>query len=97
MKADSFYFCDSKIDVKIREAKLKEKSGLRIDQMNGRFVMDSTKLSLPDLFLRTPVSQLKATVDMDLDAFADKEPGKLTALLDGSFGKSDLMLFVGLA
>ena len=95
MKADSFYFCDSKIDVKIREAKLKEKSGLRIDQMNGRFVMDSTKLSLPDLFLRTPVSQLKATVDMDLDAFADKEPGKLTALLDGSFGKSDLMLFVG--
>ena len=95
MKADSFYFCDSKIDVKIREARLQDKSGLRIDQMNGRFVMDSTKLSLPDLFLRTPVSQLKATVDMDLDAFADKNPGKLTALLDGSFGKSDLMLFVG--
>lgn len=95
MKADSFYYCDNKIDVKIREAQLKEKSGLTISQLNGRFVMDSTKLSLPDFYLRTPVSHLKATVAMDLDAFADKNPGQLTALLDGSLGKSDLMLFVG--
>ena len=95
LKADSFYFCDSKIDVKIREAQFKEKSGLKIDQMNGRFVMDSTKLNLPDLYLRTPASNLKATINMDLNAFADKNPGRLTALLDGSFGKSDLMLFVG--
>ena len=95
LKADSFYFCDSKIDVKINEAKFLEKSGLRISQMNGRFVMDSTKMQLPDIYLRTPVSKLKATIDMDLNAFSDKNPGKLTALLDGSLGKSDLMLFVG--
>ena len=95
LKADSFYFCDSKIDVKIREAQFKEKCGLRIDRMTGRFVMDSLKLQLPDLYLRTPVSNLKATVDMDLDAFADREPGKLMAMLDGSFGRSDLMLFIG--
>lgn len=95
MQADSFYYCDSKIDVKIREAKLKEKSGLQIAQLNGRFVMDSTKLQLPDFYLCTPVSHLKATVDMDLDAFADKNPGKLTALFDGSLGKSDLMVFAG--
>ncbi len=95
LKADSFYFCDSKIDVKIREAQFKEKCGLKVDQMTGRFIMDSLKLQLPDLYLRTPMSNLKATVDMDLDAFADKEPGKLMAMLDGSFGKSDLMLFVG--
>ena len=94
LKADSFYFCDSKIDVKIREARLREKCGLKVDQLNGRFVMDSARLNLPDLYLQTPVSRLKATVDMDLDAFADKNPGKLTALFDGSLGKSDLMLFL---
>ncbi len=95
MRVDSFYYCDSKIDVKIREAKLKEKSGLQIEQLNGRFVMDSTKLQLPDFYLRTSGSHLKATVDMDLDAFADKNPGKLTALFDGALGKSDLLLFAG--
>ena len=95
LKADSFYYCDSKIDVKIREAQFKEKSGLTISQMNGRFVMDSTKLALPDFYLKTPVSQLKATVDMDMDAFAESNPGHLAALIDGSLGKSDLMLFAG--
>lgn len=95
LKADSFYYCDSKIDVKIREAQFKEKSGLSILQMNGRFVMDSTKLALPDFYLKTPVSQLKATVDMDMDAFAESNPGHLAALIDGSLGKSDLMLFAG--
>ena len=95
MKADSIYYCDSKLDVKIREALFKEKCGLTVNQMNGRFVMDSTKLKLPDLYVQTPVSHLQATVDMDMDAFADANPGKLTALLDGSFGRSDLMLFIG--
>lgn len=94
LKADSFYFCDSKIDVKIREAKFREKSGLTVSQLNGRFVMDSTQLHLPDLYLRTPVSHIQTTVDMDLNAFATENPGKLNVLLDGSLGRSDLMLFV---
>ena len=60
LKADSFYYCDSKIDVKIREAQFKEKSGLQVDQLYGRSVMDSVKLQLPDICLRTPYSQLQA-------------------------------------
>ncbi len=95
LKADSFYFCDSKIDVKIKEARFKEKSGLQVDQLNGRFVMDSVKLQLPDMYLRTPESHLQTMVDMDLNAFADKNPGKLTAQIKGALGRSDLFLFVG--
>ena len=94
LKADSFYYCDSKLDVKIRNAQFKEKSGLAVNQMAGRFVMDSLKLQLPDVYLRTPVSSLQAHVDMDLDAFADKNPGKVMAQVDGSLGRSDLMLFM---
>ena len=95
LKADSFYFCDSKIDVKIKEAQFKEKSGLQVDQLYGRFVMDSVKLQLPDLYLRTPSSNLQTTVDMDLNAFADKNPGKLMAQVHGTMGRPDLFLFIG--
>lgn len=58
---------------------MKEKSGLKIEQLNGRFVMDSLKLQLPDLYFRTPESHLQATVDMDMNAFAEKNPGKVMA------------------
>ena len=95
LRADSFYFCDSKVDVKIREAQFREKSGLRVDNLYGRFVMDSLKLQLPDLYFRTPVSELQTTLDMDLDAFSDKEPGKLMARIQGEVGRSDLFLFIG--
>ena len=95
LKADSFYFCDSKIDVKIKEAQFKEKSGLQVDQLHGRFVMDSLRLQLPDIYLRTPVSNLQANIDMALNAFADKNPGKLMAQMHGSLGRSDLFLFIG--
>ncbi len=95
LKADSFYFCDSKIDVKIKEAQFKEKSGLQADQLYGRFVMDSVKLQLPDLYLRTPSSNLQTTVDMDLNAFADKDPGKMMAQVHGTLGRPDLFLFIG--
>ena len=95
VKADSFYFCDSRIDVKIQEAKLKEKSGLKINQLYGRFVMDSVKMQLPDLYLRTPVSNLQASVDFDMNAFAEKNPGKIMARVNGALGRSDLFLLIG--
>ena len=93
LKADSFYYCDSRIDVKVKEAQFKEKSGLKVDKLYGRFVMDSVKLQLPDLYLQTPTSRLQTTFDMDLNAFDDRNPGKLTAQVHGSVGRSDLFLF----
>lgn len=95
LKANSFYFCDSKIDVRIRQAQFRERSGLSVQQMYGRFVMDSLKLQLPDLYLRTPSSSLQTMVDMDLNAFADSVPGQLTAMVRGSIGRDDLMLLAG--
>ena len=95
LRADSFYYCDSKIDVQIREAKFREKSGLKAERMVGRFVMDSLRLQLPDLYLKTPESEIKASFAMDLDAFDDYCPGQFTVLADGSVGRSDLLLFIG--
>lgn len=68
---------------------------MQVDQLYGRFVMDSVKLQLPDICLRTPYSQLQATVDMDMNAFDEVKPGKLMAQLKGTLGRSDLFLFAG--
>ena len=95
LKADSFSFVDSKVDVMVRNAMFREKCGLNVSQLNGRFVMDSTKLRLPDLYVKTPNSHLQTSVDMDMNAFSDVNPGQLTVLMDGSLGRSDLMLFLG--
>ena len=95
LSADSFYFCKSDIDVRIRSARFAERSGLQVDRMAGRFVMDSVKLQLPDMYLQTPYSRLQTTFSMDMNAFDVSAPGKLTALLRGSIGREDLMLFAG--
>lgn len=54
LKADSFYFCDSKLKVNILSCDFREKCGLRVDSLRGAFAMDSTHLALSDLRLRTP-------------------------------------------
>lgn len=94
LKADSLYYCDSKTDARIKEVRFKEKSGLEMERLQGRIVMDSLKLQLPDFYLKTSTSTLLATVDMDMNAFAERSPGKLVAQLHGSLGRGDLMLFM---
>ncbi|MBM6993363.1 MAG: translocation/assembly module TamB domain-containing protein [Prevotella sp.] len=96
LKADSFYYCDSKLDVKIRECTFNEKSGLAVNSLKGTFSMDSTKLALPDMQLRTKAgTNLVLDYDMDMNAFADSVPGKFMANIKGQIGKQDLMTIVG--
>ncbi|MGI6224341.1 MAG: translocation/assembly module TamB domain-containing protein [Prevotella sp.] len=92
--ADSFSYCDSRLDIIFRECSFKEKSGLNVASFTGPFGLDSTRLWLPQLYLKTPESQLRAQVNMDMDAFADKNPGKLNLVVHGYVGKRDLMLFM---
>lgn len=92
--ADSFSYCDSRLDIILRECRLKEKCGLAVENLTGPFGLDSTRLWLPKLFLRTPESELQAQVNMDMDAFADHHPGKLNLVVHGYIGKQDLLLFM---
>ncbi len=95
LKADSFYFCDSKLSVQIRACDFREKSGLRVDSLQGVFAMDSTHLNLSDLRLRTPDSHLAADIGMDLNAFDEKAPGKLDVTVHGQVGKHDILTIAG--
>lgn len=93
LMAKSFSYCDSKIDVKMEEVRFKEKGGLKVDKLYGRVVMDSSKFKLPDLYVRTPISCLQTSLDMDLNAFDDRTPGEIVAQVHGFVGRSDLFLF----
>lgn len=95
LKADSFYYCDSKLNLIIRQAAFHEKSGLTIDKLRGPFRMDSTRLELPGLSLETPGSQLRLAFAMDMNAFADSLPGSLRATVHGHVGMSDIRLLAG--
>lgn len=94
LKADSFYYCDSRLNIRLRASRFREKSGLAVSSLSGPFSMDSTRLWLPALAVRTPESTLDADFAMDLNTFDDRNPGKLKATVHGSIGKQDLMRFV---
>lgn len=95
LAVDSLSFCSPKLDLNLRSCSLKEKSGLEIKELSGPFALDSTKIYLPELKLRTSESSLDAHFVMDQNAFADSVPGKVHLTADGSFGKQDIMRFLG--
>lgn len=94
LKADSFSYCNGRTGIRIRECSFREKSGLKVDRLEGAFLMDSASLSLPDLKLRTPVSNLSLRYEMDLNAFSDTASGHVRVSLRGGIGKQDLSLFL---
>ena len=95
MKADSFYYYNSRIDLKVIQGRFREKSGFTVDSLRGRFTMDSLRLSLPDLKFSTPGSQVNMKMSMDLNAFDDVRPGIFQTEVHGAIGRQDLMLFIG--
>ncbi len=98
LKADSFYFCKSDIKIDIQHGNfLEQGSKLKVDTLSGPFAMDSTRMYLPDLYLKTPWSALNANFVMDMNTFADKDPGKMLATIHGYLGKPDLMVFMAAA
>lgn len=92
---DSLYFRSPDMSLSLRSCSFKEKSGINVEQLNGRFAMDSTKIELPVFSLRTPNSTLATRLTMDLDAFDDKAPGRISAYADCAIGKQDIMKIVG--
>ena len=92
---DSFSYNPEKLNLKIIYCTLKEKSGLKIERAGGSFSMDSMQMQLPNFFLETPYSKLKAQMAMDLTAFDERNPGKLNLALNASIAKPDLIAYLG--
>jgi len=90
--ADNFSYGKDGLKAKVRNASLKEtKSKTTIKDFKGDVELDDKQLRLKNASLKTPDSNVRADVEMDLNAFDDKNPGQLKADVHGSIGKQDLL------
>ena len=91
---DSIFYCSPELMFKVRDAALKEQSGLQLTQMHGTLMMDSTTLRLPQLLVRTPYSIIRTQAMVDFNVMDSINPGRMDIDLDASLGKQDLMIFL---
>lgn len=92
--AQGFSYKDGTINVSVDSLRFHEQSGLDLRRFHGPFYMDSTSLKLASIDVKTSVSTIRGKLAMDLNAFDDKNPGKLKADIHATLGKPDLLLFM---
>ncbi len=95
LRIDSIDYTGSALKLAVKKCAFKEKCGLTVSEITGNVALDTTRILLPDLRLRTPQSHIDAKVAMDFSAFADANPGVMDVSLNASLGKQDLMHFLG--
>ena len=93
---DSLYYGPKGTSLYVRKASMKEKSGLELTRLQGGVRIDTafSHIELPYVVMSTADSDIEGTLDMDLNAFDDVNPGKLHTRLNAQIGKQDLMRFV---
>lgn len=91
---DSLHFESSDLSVLLRKCKFREKNGIEVSDITGTVILDSLRLRMPQIMLRTPNSWLRAKVSMDMNAFSDSLPGNIYILADASLGKKDIFKYV---
>lgn len=87
------YLSSGDLYVGIKELSAHDRCGLSIDNANGIYRMDTKSLSLENFNLKTPESDLHLNMQMDLNAWDEKEPGTFTVSAKGTVGKDDIMQF----
>ncbi len=92
---DSLFFESPRLSLVVRHCAFREKNGIQLASLSGPVSMDSLRLRLPRLLVRTPDSWLKADLSMDLNAFSDSAPGRLNLSAQASLAKRDIMKFMG--
>lgn len=96
LKADSFAYVNPQLNIKIRSASFDEQSGMSVNHLQGAFLMDSLRLSLPGMSLKTSSgTSLALDYSMDMNAFDVNAPGTISAKVHGQLSRHDLMTLVG--
>ena len=93
LKIDSLSYVGDDFSMNLRQLAAKEPSGLTIAEMQGRVVMDSLVLTVPQLHVKTGDSDLSLAYRMDMNAFDDVNPGVFTLVGEGQIGKGDVVYF----
>src|SRR5574344_431362 len=92
---DTLSYHDSDLALSLRQCSFTEKSGITVSNLKGRILLDSLRIRLPMMQLRTPDSDISAEMMMDFNAFAQRNPGKVFLRLMATIGKQDFIRFCG--
>ncbi|TXJ58910.1 hypothetical protein ETF27_10040 [Prevotella brunnea] len=91
---DSLVYAGKDISANIRAANLREQSGLTITNLRTSLRMDSLSMSLPNLFLQMPGTELAGNFRMEMNVFEETNPGRLYADFKGFLSVADMMPFL---
>ncbi len=75
----------------LRQLYAREKCGLLLHELSGEILMDSLRLQVPALKLRTPHSNIDADINLDWRAFTEGKGGDCKVFLDATIGYDDAM------
>ena len=95
LQVDSFEYVEPSTAFVLKDLKAREKSGLQISHLMARVAMDDKRLTIPQLRLRTPDTEIDTELAMDLNTFDQQHPGAMKMRLNAQIGKQDVMRFVG--
>ena len=95
LQVDSFEYVEPSTAFVLKDLKAREKSGLQISHLMARVAMDDKRLTIPQLRLRTPDTEIDTELAMDLNTFDQQQPGAMKMRLNAQIGKQDVMRFVG--
>ena len=87
---DSIYFHDPTLRLLLRNAAMREKSGIQLTELAGRVVMENGSLRLPDFRLKTPESDILLALDMPLNLADSLSTVQVQVGVNAQLGKHDL-------
>jgi hypothetical protein len=93
---DTLSYHDSDLALSLRKCTFSENSGINVTHLTCKVMLDSMRIKLPMMQMRTPDSDICAEIIMDFNAFAKKNPGKIFLRLMATIGKQDLMRVCGM-
>lgn len=84
------YAADGTLRAGLRTLSLREHSGLAVSGLSGSVYMDSLRLSVPALRLRTPLSRVDAALNLYFRALKAGSPEALSVNLDADLAPQDI-------
>ena len=93
LSIDSISFQSPLTQLIVRQAALKEQSGLEITELRGAISVSDTNVKLPSLVLRTPQSDITTSADVDYSIADSINPGQMRIDMNAHLAMNDMLLF----
>lgn len=92
---DSVAFRGSDLSLNVTQCAFDEKCGLGVESLTLALTMDSARLALPYVNLKTTSSTAAAAFDMDFSTFDEEPSGTMNAIVEAAVGKGDILYIAG--